>query len=521
MEISPLRDWGLTEAPIPGTFEPVSGLQTPFGSVTRYCVECGQCLVLPTTDLGQSFRCPRCRSVYVAGALVDTSTPVAAVPASERLATQKLPAVSAELIERPSHGVSSIGVAQMLGSHTQTAPVAPRAIHPGTPPLTFEDAESADVRIPARQKAPARIVQGAAVALQTASKLVVLADQIDSHLYGKRARVLAIAAAVVVLPPTLARWMETPTWVQPVALAAFVLLAFTLSVARIAMFRNEEGRWEPALGAINLRLALGDAWDELKQIRAAHPNQRAQRVGALFIGCALVSLAVRAVADSLYNTGLDSWALNWDEGFDWIFFIVGSGLWASGTWSNYRDGQRSALLPDPAKNENAVRDVAHAFGGLPALIDCRDPDSAEQFTRHASHPLVTRLLGELGSWRPRRADTEKPYQHSLHRKLRAAVPEASPQLEVPLRSQGLPYTGRIDILLGRCVLVEIKRRLTISTAQKALGQIEMYVQLWNSKGPVVLVLCDTDPALAASYFAPAIERLRAAGHSVVAVLAAP
>jgi hypothetical protein len=100
------------------------------------------------------------------------------------------------------------------------------------------------------------------------------------------------------------------------------------------------------------------------------------------------------------------------------------------------------------------------------------------------------------------------------------VPEADPQLEVPLRSQGLPYTGRIDILFGGCVLVEIKRRLTTSTAQKALGQVEMYVQIWQHKGPVVLVLCDTDPNLASSFFEPAIERLRAAGHSVVAVLAA-
>src|SRR6185369_1108750 len=469
-----------------------------FGSVMRYCGECGQCLVLPTGDLARAFRCPRCRSVYVAGALVDTSTPVAAVPESNRPGSPHGPPVAAELI----------------GNYGEPGRAPSPQVAVNTPPLvstsapqeagTQRDRHRVVTNAAEDKRGGARMVQGAALAAMTASKLVTIADKIDSLLYGKRAKTLVLAAALVVVPPTLARWTELPSWLQPLALAAFLMLALVLSLARIAMFRDDEGSWDPRLGLTNIRLAVTDLRNSFAQFRAAHPKQRIRSIGSACVGAALVSLAVRAAGNALYNSGFDSWDFNWTEDVDWMIFTVGGCLWGWVTWTTHKEGQLAALLADPEKDSGAAEAVALAFVGLPTLVDCRDRSSAEAFTRDATHPLVSRLLGELGGWHPRRADTEKPYQHSLYRKLRTAVPEAEPQLEVPLRSQGLPYTGRIDILFGRCVLVEVKRRLTTSTAQKALGQIEMYVQIWQHKGPVVLVLCDTDPNLAYSFFEPPI-----------------
>jgi hypothetical protein len=367
---------------------------------------------------------------------------------------------------------------------------------------------------------PGRIAKGAAAATLTASRLVTFADKADSYLYGKRARAVVIAAAAVVSTPTLTRWTGAPASLQQLAILCFLLLVVVLAVARIAMFRAEDGRWDPVLGIENVQLAAVDLWSSVERFSDSHPKQRLRSAGTFLMGGALVSLSIRAAADTLYNAGFDSWDFDWTEASDWTVFFLGASLWAWTTWATRRDGELAALVADPAKDAVAVQAVAQAFAGLPVLVDCRDRLSAHAFTVGGAHPLVARLLGELGGWHPRRADTEKPYQHSLFRKLRTAVPEAEPQLEVPLRSQGLPFTGRIDILLGRCVLVEIKRRLTTSTAQKALGQIEMYVRIWEHRGPVVLVLCDTDPALASAFFEPAFMRLRASGHSVVAVLAA-
>jgi len=63
----------------------------------------------------------------------------------------------------------------------------------------------------------------------------------------------------------------------------------------------------------------------------------------------------------------------------------------------------------------------------------------------------------------------------------------------------------------------MKVRLTTSTAQKAAGQVGMYMRLWEGRGPLVLVLCETPFDFAVSFFGPEIARLRASGHSVVAV----
>ena len=489
---------------------PVSGGEA-FGSVTRFCTECGQCLVLPTVNLARSFRCPRCGSTYVAGALVDTATPVAAVPSSDRVASPPAAPIRAEVITPPT---STSEEPRQAPSATRIGP-APAASQQVAGTQTKDASGSGE-----KYEGPGRVAKGAAIAASTASSLVTLADKVDSRLYGWRAKVVVGAAAAVVFPPTLARWIDNPLWLQPLTILCFVALVLVLALARVAMFRSEDGSWAPSLGVENAQLALVDFWGAVEEFKNGHPKQRARTAGSFLVGAALVSLAIRAATDSLYNAGFDSWSFDWTEATDWTVFWLGVGLWAWATRATRRDGKLAALVADPEKDRGAVQAVAQAFAGLPVLVDCRDHLSAEAFTGSGAHPLVARLLRELSTWHPRRADTEKPYQHSLYRKLRGAVPEADPQLEVPLRSQGLPFTGRIDILLGRCVLVEIKRRLTTSTAQKALGQIEMYVRIWQHNGPVVLVLCDTDPILASAFFGPALMRLRSAGHSGVAVLAA-
>jgi len=371
-----------------------------------------------------------------------------------------------------------------------------------------------------QQSAQAHFAHGFALAATTASRFVELADKFDSALYGRRTKALVGAAGLVVLAPRFSEWLGHVPVLQPIALIVFLVLALVLAVARIAMFRNEDGKWDPALGLANIRLGVADVFSAVGRLRDAHPKQRLQIVGSFFVGASLLGLAVRAAFNGLYDLGVDSWDFDWSDQWDWSALVGGAVLWVWARWATHRDGQRAALLADPSENAQAAEAVAQAFVGLPNVVDCRDSEAAAAFLRQSSHPLVTRLVSELGAWRPRRSDTEKPYQHSLFRKLRVAVPEAEPQLEVPLRSQGLPYMGRIDILLGRCVLIEIKRHLTTSTAQKALGQIEMYAQIWQRKGPVVLVLCDTDPYFAVSFFEPALNRLRASGLSVVAVLAA-
>ena len=456
----------------------VAAGETSLGSITRFCGHCGQCLVLPTNDLARSFRCPRCHSVHVAGALVDPSTPIAAVPASDRMAS--LPA------EMLPEAAPAAGGAQALAPH----------LHVAQSPNIMR-----------------KLVGSAALAVSSADRLVTLADRVDSFLYGKRLRLLVVAAAGVVTTAEFAS--GDLAWLQQLTVFLFIVLGVVLALARVAMFRDDEGRWSAAVGWSNVGFAFAELGDIVGRLRTATPSQRLQAAGSGLLGIALITLALRVLFDRIYSTGLDSWDFDWSARWDYCALLAGLGLWFWGARARRRDGERSALIADPSKDQVRVSQVALAFAELPAVVDCRQGSAHD--ASESMHPLLGELFAALRSWHPRRAEKEKPYQYSLYRRLRERIPKAEPQLEVPLRSQGVPYFGKIDILLGHCVLIEMKLRLTTSTAQKAAGQIGMYVRLWEGKGPLVLVLCETKFEFAVSFFEPEIKRLRASGHSVVAV----
>jgi hypothetical protein len=458
-------------------------------------VECGQCLVIAPEHLAHPIHCPRCNTIHAAYAFVEASTPIAAAPPIPQ-PSNPTPAKTSESASEPD------------APKARSAP-ATRSWSEGDPrqaPPQFDPSESA---ITDWRKRFAR-------AAGAASRLVRLTDRVDAWAYGKRAKLLVAVAAGVVVAPSV----TTSTAIQALALAAFGLVLSLLLLARIAMFRNESGEWSATVGAANIGDAAAEAWSNLAVLKLARPNQLAQTAGRLLIGAALVSLAFRATLAGIYDAGIDSWALDWSEEFDWGFFWLGVVVWFWGAYRTNRDGQHGALVVEPTKDRPAALSVARAFDALPAVIDAHDTAAMNAWSRQATHPLASELAKILSVWRPRRAHKEKAYQRSLFRKLREVLPDASPELEVPLRSRGIPSTGRIDILLGRCVLIELKVRLNTSTAQKAVGQADFYCHLWQDKGPVVLVLCDTDRDFAFAFLEPAIRRLRHSGQSIVAILAA-
>lgn len=363
-----------------------------------------------------------------------------------------------------------------------------------------------------------RAALGAEYAAAAASRIVTIADSVDSFLYGKRAAVFVGSAAVGVLSPTATKWFDIPL-LEPVALSCFVVVGAVLALARVAMFRDDKGRWRASVGIRKLRDALGDTAQAFARFKDAPRNRRFEVVGRVCTSTALVVLALRSVFEKLYQSGFDSWEFEWSQAVDWFVFSAGLALWLGGIRGLHEQGKRGQLLVDPKRQPERARAVASAFSGLPAIVDCLVPEDSDDVRTAIADPLVRRLLHALEEWSPRRADDEAGYQRSLVRHLSRVIPETEAAPEVPLRSQGIPYFGRIDILFGRCVLIEMKRKLTTSTAHRAIGQIEMYGNLWASRGPVVLLLCETDAEPALALLESSIGRLRDAGHAVVAIRA--
>jgi len=293
-----------------------------------------------------------------------------------------------------------------------------------------EERRAAPRRQPVDRNVAERLADGAALAASTASRLVTLADRVDSFLYGKRLRILVIAAAGVVTAASLSS--GELAWLQPLAISIFVVLGLVLLVARVAMFRDDDGKWSPSVGWSNLTYAVIEFGDGIRRLSAAPTTQRLQAAGNALLGTALVTLALRVVFDRIYATGLDSWDFDWRDSWDYGVFLLGLALWLWGTWARRREGERSALIADPDKDRARVSQVATAFAELPAVIDCR-----AGLTPGAPEPtslLLNELLTVPRSWRPRRGGDEKRYQYLLHRRLCEQVPKADPRREVPLRS---------------------------------------------------------------------------------------
>lgn len=521
------------------------------GTVTQHCFQCGQSLIVPTDDLGKSYRCPRCGTVHAAGTLVDKSTPVAAVPESDRApggvsiarvepeGTVPLPQ---SMSPRPPL-VSGMGIASvriedrpvevtpwdllpaatpLSGATAADAPTPPPS-RKGATALTGPDAasreplpSSPDAR---RADAAAHAAQAVAVASAATSHLLTFADQVDSKLYGKRGRLLVMFAGLVVLAPYVRRWLgrDFPAgdMLAPIALLLFSVLVALLVVARIAMFRDEDGRWGLELGIHAAKAWAIEVWESFQRFAEAKPNQKLETGGRLLFSAGLVSLAARATLDV---ADVD---LNWPDSVDWAACVAGLALWFRGFWATRQEGKREALVIDPTREPKRAQAVATAFGALPLFVDCRDDHSIEALVAQTDHPLARRLIEVLGRWKSRRYYDEEGYQRSLARFLQKELPEAEAQREVPLRTLGLRHFGRVDFLVGHCILIEMKHQLTTSKAQKAIGQIGMYVQLQETKGPVVamLLLCDSDPDRARSILEPHMRRLRNEGHAVVVALA--
>ncbi len=74
------------------------------------------------------------------------------------------------------------------------------------------------------------------------------------------------------------------------------------------------------------------------------------------------------------------------------------------------------------------------------------------------------------------------------------------------------------MVVSDSVLIEMKKGLTTSSAQRARGQIQMYLRAWN-RGPVMLRVCDVDPATAKRFLVQEIEELRRRQVPVMMVFA--
>ena len=355
-------------------------------------------------------------------------------------------------------------------------------------------------------------------------KFLAMADDIDVALYGKRAIAITVGAFLTVAATVFDAYNNPRApFMTTIMTALFSFLLFFLVVARIGSFRDDEGKWSFDVVADRLRSAGKSFGESFSAFWEMAGGQRAAAVGKMLVGISLVGLALRnivvllvIIAEEIFEVSIGT-AKSLDESMmtaGMYAILAGLALWLWGWQSTRSSGKELQLVPTEAGRERLVA----AAKEMPLIIDCADKAKALELADRTKDPVLKAIIKVLVSWQPRGAESEADYQASLHRKLRRELPATNPERERPIGARATGNRGRADLVVSDSVLIEMKKGLTTSSAQRALGQIQMYLSAWN-RGPVMLVVCEVDPAMAQQFLVKEIENLRKRQEPVMMVFA--
>jgi hypothetical protein len=314
-----------------------------------------------------------------------------------------------------------------------------------------------------------------------------VADRTDRFLYGRRTTLIASLALLTVMAGfvddiNLPVFTAISTWL-------FTLLLFILITARVGSLRDEEGNWSLAL----LGHRISAWWDGMLEFTESGGPFLVQGLGkaAAFLGLLVLGLRntlmlLLLIAHELFGAPPTSLAAT-ESTMQWLgttSLLVGA-IFLVIAWIRLRSTAKTKGL---VLDDNGKAQLKSSVHGLPPLIDCLNVQELRALIGQTSHPLLRELLEALAAWKPRNANNEQAYHASLYRMLRRRMPGANPEKERPIAADTPELRGRADLVIGDSILIELKARLTKSTAQRAIGQLRMYARAWT-QGPIVLVVC--------------------------------
>lgn len=518
------------------------------------CPKCGQRLAVETTDLTAPVHCPRCHASLPLGELISTRTTLDAVtepatgktagstagsgkPGLEPVGPPPVPVVIAapplipalpppvgavDRDERPTAPGRPADGAVLLDRAEADALVPGGVVSPDLLTSPGPGGASGAESVAARAAMLDSAKRGAVAAAEATGSflrflyrvgkvLYRIALWIDTRAHGHRATILTICITLAAFFHIGAWVSETPGvsevsgWVvlDNTFLVLFIVLAVAFFVGRFLSWESEEdggGRW-PGWAALKdllgrVRVVVDTVavffgswfWPGKKNKNRERMEATANLLGLLgpplylwgrFTGSAWAVVAAVVLTASV------------------IFRIA-----------------RAVIVFFGPRLEVSVRDT----GTLAPVLDCvRDADGARARARASGNEGIVELVDALCEWSPRRQGAEAGYQRSLARHLAGNVSmEVSP--EHTHRTEETHC--RFDLLLGDSVVIEMKTDLARSgDRDRAAGQIRRYVHAWGTKGPILLVVCETDAAFSQSLIAEDIRAMNAQGLAVFAVAA--
>jgi hypothetical protein len=372
------------------------------------------------------------------------------------------------------------------------------------------------------------------------TKLFDSVDNIDRKLYGRRMKFFIWGCLLVlIIAPIIDELIgvggDELTFYSTLLFFIFLVL---LVLAFVGSWRDDTGNWSLQRAKSRLQVYYETLKDTVETTRTNSKDENIFTLGQfLFFGGIAwkalqnISVFVRKPIEGLFSSRFPSMRKFeiFTNHYYWVPIILGLGV----IFYLYKKNPQILVR---IKNE-----LRQLFGWSSAeqtrysnevvrvnirptnelVINAKIEQQINNIKLANKSTLFNDFATALQSWNPRGAYYEYEYQDRLYRHLRKHLPDATVDLEYPIGDSSLGNKGRADIVVNDTILIEMKRDSSAGSVQRAKGQIQQYSDIWNNRGPVVLLLCDYDYEHARLSFNSTMQDLAILNRHVLTIVAIP
>jgi len=507
-----------------------------------HCPECGQRLSLPTDDLTRAYRCPRCRTIHVAGDVIGKDVTLQAVPTVANV-------IDAIALEEPSHtpppalvpiaarGPTPIQLKVVEDSVPETSravvAVAPILTGPATPEIAhasravqslandpvmgnaFAYPVPAQLPVPPLPVPPAPLpsappavvhplpavpAAGSDLRLGSVTRWAV---RFDAGIAKYRKPLWYVVLGFFVVSralDALTEWgvFDLLSWILLVLASAVALLA------KLDVFVGDDGAVALGLGVDRLVATTMARFrsDDEEEV----PPTDWLRVGRGF-----------GLSGGLFLLATEKIVVTFGAREGTPLFTVGLSLLGLAIILHVLIVRARAGGATPAIVRTTTAETQRTVVALPPVLTLSDRRVVDQAIAPLGTGLVREFLVLVARWSPRGCSYERDYKFKLLRRVLRSVPGVSAKTEYAVSRDG--RVGRIDLVVAESLGVELKYNIAPSELRSALAQVDDYMQMWPDR-PMFLLLCGRsfEPEHAKTYFGPEVLRRRAEGRALTVLI---
>jgi hypothetical protein len=350
-------------------------------------------------------------------------------------------------------------------------------------------------------------------------------DIVDRWMYGWRMKAfIMLSVATVLIAPIIDHFLKA----DPVTLwltRLFVLFLLVSFLSWISGWRDDEGNWTWGRARSRLGVYWRSTRDFVVSFYRKSPDHKLFALGASGVIGGICFKAINNVSVFI-RLPMEGWLdrpiriLRKIEGFTnpgYYIMLAGTAILAYAYYKHpelFKWQTLRQLLGFKSQNHAQKISVSH----MHPVVDLKGGSSQALIARAGSSPFFNEFVQALHEWKPKQFYYEYKYQDNLYEHLRKRFPEASIELEKPIGSRAQGTAGRADVVINDTILIEMKKGTGAAVFDRAKGQVYKYSQAWGAKGPVVLLLCDTEYDKAHPVFAPFISDQQKLNRDMVAVV---